>query len=83
MKHIHHKSGSGEFCPRCGREFTWLWYDAEEKNGRMEMKWTSDEICLGCVTIKNGGRPPLGLNDLEDIKKRGITKEKYYKEKGY
>jgi hypothetical protein len=32
---------------------------------------------------KNNGRPPLGLNDLNDIKKRRISKEQYYKEKGY
>jgi predicted RNA-binding protein associated with RNAse of E/G family len=83
MEKIHHKSGSGEFCPKCGREFMWFWKDAEEKNGYMETKWTFENICLDCITLKNGGRPPLGLNDLAAIRKRKITKEQYYKEKGF
>lgn len=83
MRMVHHKSGSGEFCPRCGREFIFEWYDQEEKNGKMETKWTTDEICLDCVKKQNNGLPPLGLKEIEEIRKRGITKEQYYKEKGY
>jgi hypothetical protein len=31
----------------------------------------------------NGGKPPLELKDLNEIRRRKITKEQYYKEHGY
>lgn len=41
------------------------------------------EVCPECIAKYNDGRPPLGLHDLNEIRKRGITKEEYYKEHGY
>lgn len=77
---IHHTTGSGEFCKQCGREFKFYWFDANEQNGYGETQY--EGLCRDCVT-RNQGRPPLGLRDLEEIRRRGITIEEYYKEQGY
>ena len=79
----HHTTETDEHCSQCGRKFIFYWYDAEEKNGRGETKWGYNEICTDCRTINNNGRPPLGLKDLNDIAKRRITKDQYYKEHGF
>lgn len=80
---IHHTTESDDHCPQCERVFLWLWDDAEEKHGRMETKWGFNEIYTDCKTKNNNGRPPLGLHDLNEIRKRNITEEQYYKEHGY
>jgi len=38
--------------------------------------------CPECYE-KINGVPPLGLKDIEIIRRRNITQEQYYKEKGY
>ena len=81
MKKTHHTSYTDERCKKCGRRFKMYWYDKEEKNGKSETSWGG--VCIDCRTKENNGKPPLGLYDLNEIRKRGISKEQYYKEKGY
>jgi len=80
---IHHTTESKYKCGQCGRTMLWLWKNAEEKNGHLETLYGFNKICLDCKTANNNGRPPLGLKDLNEIRKRGITKDQYYKEHGY
>ena len=80
---IHHKSKSEYSCPVCKRTLFWLWEDKEEKNGQLEQTRGLNYTCIDCITKQNDGKPPLGLSDLNEIRKRGITKEQYYKEHGY
>lgn len=80
---VHHTTETDEHCSQCNRPFIYYWYDKEEMNGRGETKWGYNEICTDCKTKNNNGKPPLGLHDLNEIAKRGITKEQYYKEYGY
>lgn len=84
MKKTHHTTNLDEFCFQCKRSFIWEWYDKEEKNGRMERKYGFEpkQICVDCMTKNNKGRPPLGLKDLNEIRRRKITKDQYYKELG-
>lgn len=61
-----------QFCGYAVMEGEWLWTDHE----------TGKKICTDCIEEKEG-RPPLGLKDLNEIRKRGISKKQYYKELGY
>lgn len=70
-------------CPRCNFPRKWEWYDVKQTNGRSETRYGFDKICGVCVTRENNGRPPLGLQDLNQIRERGISKEQYYQEHGY
>jgi len=54
-------------------------YKQRKKDGRTP---NIHPVCPRCIE-KYTGRPPLGLRDLNEIRKRDITKEKYYKEHGY
>ena len=83
METIHHTTETNETCSQCDRVFMFQWYDAEEKSGRGETKWGYYEICTECRTANNNGRPPLSLRDLNEIAKRKITRDIYYKEHGY
>lgn len=80
---IHHTSESDKSCGQCGRPLLWYWEDEDEKNGSLEISFGSNRICKDCKTKNNDGKPPLGLSDLNQIRKRGISKEQYYKEMGY
>jgi hypothetical protein len=82
MSKTHHTTETDEHCIDCGRPFLMLWNNKEETNGRSETQWGAG-YCTECRTKRNGGLPPLGLYDLNEIAKRKITKEQYYKECGY
>lgn len=82
MSKVHHTTELDECCIDCGRPFLMLWENKKETNGRSETKWGAG-YCTECKTKRNGGKPPLGLHALNEIARRGITKEKYYEEHGY
>lgn len=54
-------------------------YELRKKDGRALIL---SEICPECIELHTG-RPPLGLKDINEIRKRKITKEQYYREHGY
>ena len=81
MKPVHHTTKSSTVCPKCNQPLTYYWYDAEERNGHGNRLYGG--VCEDCYRKRNKGRPPLGLKDLNEIRRRGITNEQYYKEHGY
>lgn len=84
MAKIHHTTDMTEHCIICDKPFKKNWFDAEEKNGRSEIMYGFEGSYKHreCI-IMSTGRPPLGLHDLNEIEKRGISKEKFYQEHGY
>jgi len=54
-------------------------YELRKKDGRALIL---SEVCPGCIELHTG-RPPLGLWDYNEIRRRGITKDQYYQERGY
>ena len=81
---IHHVTDMDEKCVICDKPFKKYWFDADEQNGVSDTMWGFDgnHKHKECVE-RETGKPPLGLNDLNEIEKRGITREQYYKEHGY
>lgn len=55
-------------------------YKQRKKEGRSTR---ISEVCPDCIAKYNGNRPPLGLCDLNEIARLGITKEEYYQKHGY
>ena len=66
--------------------FSLSWKDVnikEYKNRKKDGRATSiQQVCFDCI-IKYTRRPPLGLSDLNEIRKRKISNEQYYEEHGY
>lgn len=85
MRKPHHIADHHKNCTQCKKPFKYYWFDAEEMNGQSETMYGSDEgnICGDCKTKNNGGKPPLSLVDLNEIRRLGITREEYYKKYGY
>jgi len=79
----HHSTDSDHKCGQCGRYIKMYWKDKEESNGFSEQRYGFDKVCHDCVMKNNNNRPPLGLADINNIRKRGISYEQYYKENGY
>jgi len=80
-------------CKLCNREakdretfssISWELVNKTEYENRLEDGRTTllSYVCPECYE-KHTGRPPLGLKDYNEIRKRKITKEQYYKEHGY
>lgn len=55
-------------------------FEARKEDGRTI--WIS-EVCPDCMLKHNDGRPPLGLADINEMRRLGITNEEYYKKHGY
>lgn len=55
-------------------------FKERKKDGRTTL---IGEVCSNCVTKHNNGRPPLGLSDINEMRKLEITEEQYYKKHGY
>ena len=51
-------------------------YSQRKKDGRTTK---IQKVCVECVTEKTG-RTPLGLQDINTIRERGINEDQYYKE---
>lgn len=85
MRKYHHTSKQDDRCSSCNKQYIMYWKDKEEKNGWGETRYgfEGEQVCEDCKTKENDGRPPLSLWDLNEIRKRKISKEQYYKEKGY
>ena len=85
INRIHHIEKMQEKCIICNDNFMKFWYDKKEKNGRSETMYGFEgkRICADCKAKNNNNRPPLSLKDLNEIRKRNITHERYYKEHGY
>lgn len=83
-KKVHHITDMTEKCVVCGKPFKKFWFDSDEQNGVSERMhgFENDLKHAECIE-KETGKPPLGLQDLDEIEKRGITREQYYKEHGY
>lgn len=89
-EHYHHCNRSGsDHCDMCKRQRMMYWRDAEEKNGWGEtFRWTNGqavngEVCEDCYKKLNSGRPPLSLQDLQQMRKTGESRDQYYKRHGY
>lgn len=69
MKHIHHTTETNKRCALCDRPFLWLWRDAEETNGRSELRWGSPPACYDCHLDRRGEKP-LTLHEHNEQRKR-------------
>ena len=85
----HHCNRSGsDRCANCQQTRMMYWRDKEERNGWGEtFRWVKGakvkgDVCESCFEIFNGGRPPLGLRDLEEMRRTGETTDQYYKRHG-
>lgn len=55
-------------------------YEQRKLDGRALL---ISEVCPECIAKHNNGRPPLGLQDINKMREKGISKEEYYKQHGY
>lgn len=86
----NHEIMNCKLCNRESREKEAFWSLSWKKVDTVEYKARKtdgrtcyiDEVCVDCVTHYEG-RPPLGLGAINEIREIGITKNEYYKEKGY
>ena len=40
-------------------------------------------VCPECIAKHSNGRPPLGLQDINKMREKGMTEDEYYKQHGY
>jgi hypothetical protein len=84
LRTVHHTTETKETCISCGKPFLMYWYDAEETSGRSETMhgFSGKQKHANCIE-RETGRPPLSLRDVNIMRRMGMSKEEYYKSKGY